>query len=277
MYPIKLENDAKQQYFSDEEFFLGGFHFIHSYLHKDYDYKMHSHQFYEMNIIAAGNGFHYIENTVIPAAVGDVFVIPPGVSHGYFSYDNVDIYHVLIKSDFLSRYSEELSEVSGYNVLFDIEPQIRRVSGKNLNLKLGHKEMPYFRDELEKMIRVESEGRYVYLNALTLALICRLCRRITRQVTDSDGANDIIAAMEYIKNNVEAKLTLANISEVCNMSKATLNRRFNESVGMSPMNYVLSCRIAKARELLAEGVVNKTEIANICGFYDTAHMNKYIK
>jgi AraC family transcriptional regulator len=67
------------------------------------------------------------------------------------------------------------------------------------------------------------------------------------------------------------------IAEFSNMSKATLNRRFNESVGMSPMNYVLSCRVAKAKELLADGNVNKTEIANICGFYDTAHMNKYVR
>lgn len=61
------------------------------------------------------------------------------------------------------------------------------------------------------------------------------------------------------------------------MSIATLNRRFNDLLKTSPMNYVMDCRIQKAIELIEENKYSKTEIAQLCGFYDLSHMNKYLK
>lgn len=276
MNPERLGAESEQRYFSDGEYFEGKFNYIRTYLHANYKCKMHSHQFYEMNIIASGQGMHYIENTRLSAKTGDVFVVPPGVSHGYYSLENLDIYHVLIKTDFLSRYAEELAEIEGFNILFDIEPYVRCASGKNYNLNLSASDLAVLRKELDKMIRAESDGRYVYLNALTLAFICRLCKRVSGNVMSLGESAEILGIMEYIKTNIGQKLTLDGIAAFANMSKATLNRHFKETLGLSPMNYVLNCRLARARELIAEGVLSKTDIAQICGFYDTAHMNKYI-
>lgn len=275
MYPEKLENDTVQTYFSEEEYFKGKFNYIHTYLHANYKYKMHSHQFYEINIIASGRGRHYIESTHLDAVAGDVFIIPPGMSHGYFSEGRLDIYHILIKKDFLIRYAEELAEVAGFELLFDIEPRIRRSSGKELNLNVGLAELAVFQGELERMMAVEKSGRHVYLNALTMAFICRLCKRIRRTVSDSKES-DVVSVMEYIKANIESKLTLEELCAFVHMSPATLNRRFRATVGQSPMEYVLSARIARARALLEEGGHSRTEIAYSCGFYDLAHMNKYL-
>lgn len=262
-------------YFSESEYFSGRFNYIHVYLHRDYKHRMHSHQFYEINIISSGEGRHYVEGADIYASVGDVFVIPPGVSHSYHSDGRLDIYHVLIKNDFLVRYAEELSEVEGFDLLFDIEPQIRQASGKNFNLNVGAPELSSFIPELERMMRVEGDGRYVYLNALTISLICRLCRRISGSISEM-SQSEIVTVMEYVKGNLDKKLTLSDLAERARMSTSTLNRRFREVVGSSPMNYVLSCRISRAKELIEEGNLSRTEIAQSCGFYDIAHMNKYL-
>ena len=275
MYPERLENDLSRDYFSESEFFGEKFNFVHVYLHGNYKYKMHSHQFYEINLIVSGEGRHYIEDTSLDAAVGDVFVIPPEVKHGYFSFGRLDVFHILIKKDFLVRYAEELSEIEGFDILFDFEPQIRRSSGRELNLNIGEGEIALFRSELERMMVVEESGRYVYLNALTTAFICRLCKRISRAVsTKREG--EVVSVMEYIKANLDRKITLSDLCERVHTSPATLNRRFREAVGQSPMEYVLASRISRARELLEEGRMSRTEIAYACGFYDLAHMNKYL-
>lgn len=271
---IELANNLRL--FEETEFFNERFNFIHSYLHVNYKYEMHMHQFFEMNIIVSGKGMHYIENSMIEAGVGDVFIIPPGVPHSYHSDESLDIYHVLIKKDFLTRYSEEIDDIDGFDILFDIEPRIRRLSGKNCNLKLSHHDLPSFKEELERMIRAEKSGRYVYLNALTLAFICRLCRRVSGSIGELGGGGEIIGVMEYIKNNLDQKLTLEELCRIASMSRATLNRRFNEALGQSPMNYVLFSRVSRAKELIEESNLSKTEIAHLCGFYDVAHMNKYI-
>ncbi|MBQ8409585.1 MAG: AraC family transcriptional regulator [Clostridia bacterium] len=275
MFPERLENDTEQIYFSEDEYFCGNFNYIHTYLHTNYKYKMHAHQFYEINIVASGKGRHYIEDTSLDAEMGDVFVIPPGVSHGYYSEGELDIYHVLIKKDFLARYAEELAEIEGFEILFNIEPEIRRSSGKALNLNVGSPDFVSFKAELERMKNIEASGRFVYLNALTIVFICRLCRRICGSISES-CEKEIVGVMEYIRNNLDRKLSLSELSSRAHMSTATLNRRFRSSVGMSPIEYILSCRVARAKELISESNIRRTDIAQICGFYDVAHMNKYL-
>ena len=275
MYPEWLEADVNQNYFQENEYFIGKFNFIHTYLHQNYQYRMHAHQFYEINIIVSGEGMHYIENNRLDAKAGDVFVIPPEVRHGYYSNGTLDIFHVLIKKDFLARYSEELGEVGGFGILFDIEPDIRKSTGASFNLNLGHGELEMFKGVLEQMVRVEKRREYVRLNALTMDFICRLCNRIS-SVTMSERDREIVGIMEYIRSNIDEKITLSSLCEQSHMSAATLNRRFRSAVGQSPMEYVLSVRVARAKELISEGKLSRTEIALSCGFYDLAHMNKYL-
>ena len=38
----------------------------------------------------------------------------------------------------------------------------------------------------------------------------------------------------------------------------------------------MECRILKAKELLKQKKFSKTEIAQICGFFDITHLNKYL-
>ena len=276
MFSEKLARDESCDFFAEHEFFNEEFNFVHVYLHKNYKHKMHSHQFYEINLIVSGEGRHYLESTNLEAKIGDVFVIPPGVSHGYYSEDMLDIYHILIKKELFSRYAEELSEVEGFDLLFDIEPQIRQSLGRELNLNIGHAELASFQNDLEKMIALKKSGRYIQLNFATMVLICRLCKRISSSASISKE-NDIVSVMEYIKANLDSKITLETLCERTHMSSATLNRRFRAAVCQSPMAYVLSARIARARTLIEEGELRRTEIAQICGFYDLAHMNKYLQ
>jgi len=271
-----------KHYWYDEDCFKGGgFHYINTYLHKNYDFRMHSHQFYEMNIIAGGTGRHYINETYVEAKAGDVFIIPPGTSHGYYSDKKIDIYHILIKSDFIKHYKEELTSMREFGILFDVEPTVRSVSSKKCNLTLTYDELNVVKLQLSAILAAEKEESYVYQNVLSLAFICGLCdvmrKKITGQNCHGEGFERIISVTEYIKNNLDRDLSLENISRNSNLSKATLNRLFREYLNVSPMKYVIDCRSAKAYELIAENRHTKSEISQMCGFYDLSHMNKYIK
>ncbi len=262
-------------YHSEADIFREEHQYIHTYLHPNYHYKLHSHQFYEINIIATGRGRHYIENTSLDIAAGDIFVIPPDVLHGYDSEYHLNIYHILIKTDFFTRYREELSQIDGFDLLFDIEPQIRRASGKRLRANAADQVFHVFDQDLKRLIELEKQKKYVYLNVMTLAFICKLCEWITDDISDS-YERSVAGVMEYIKNNLDGKLTLEVLSRYAHVSAATLNRQFREAVMQTPMQYVTACRIAKAKRLIAEGQSNRTEIAQACGFYDSSHMNKYL-
>ena len=279
MYPKVLENDPKHYWFG-EEFWEQG-NLVHAYMHKDYRVKMHAHQFYEINIVMKGEGRHYIAESCLPAVVGDIFVIPPQIPHGYFPRQPMDVFHILLSSAFIDRYREELAQIPGYDLLFDIEPLIRRFSGTNFNLNMDATRLAELEKELRKMLDAEAAGLYLYQNVLALGIIERLGTQFQKMRTSGQLVTgedeEILRILEYIKTNLGTKLTISQIAAFGNMSAATLNRRFHQLFRISPMQYVMDCRVALARELLASHRYTKTEIALQCGFYDTAHMKKALK
>ena len=275
MYPEKLEVDRTRWFGND---FLENSEFVMAFLHKDYDTKMHSHEFYEINIVVNGEGRHYIGNINLPVSVGDVFVIPPNIEHGYLAEESIDIYHLLIKNDFLNRYREELAELPGYNVLFDFEPLIRRISGLDINLKLTPKNLDEIKSDLQKIESAAKRRLYMYENILAINFIEKLGNLFEKSMIDINFTTkeniEIIGVLEYIKNHLSEKISVGTIAKHANMSSATLNRRFKEILNVTPMEYVRLCRINMARKLIKEGNFTKAEIAQTCGFYDQVHMHK---
>ena len=278
MYPSKLDFEKGTVYYREQDCFTAApHHLVHAYPHPNYKLKMHAHQFCEINIITSGEGRHYIGDTSLPVHVGDVFIIPPEMPHGYFSEGTLDIAHVLLSNGFLSRYREELSDLPAFSLLFDIEPEVRRSSGRNYNLHIDTHRLFGINEQLSRIIRAETDGEYVFENVLTLGLIGRLGELLRKSIRkDAGERSEILSVMEYVRENLEQKLTLSMLAEKANMSTATLSRHFREVVHTSPMQYVTACRISLARELLAEGKLSKSEIAQSCGFFDVSHMNKYL-
>ena len=278
MYPEKLEFEKGTIYYREEACFTGAsHHLVHAYLHPNYKLKMHAHQFCEINIITGGEGRHYIGDTSIPARVGDVFIIPPETPHGYYSEGVLDIAHVLLRDGFLARYREELTQFPAFSLLFDIEPEVRRSSGRNYNLQIGTHKLFEINEQLSRIERAEGMQEYAYQNILTLGFIGRLGEMLRSNMKKRTTEHtEVLRVMEFIKENLEQKLTLPQLAAKANMSTATLNRHFREVLHTSPMQYVTACRISRAREFLAQGAQNKTEIAQSCGFFDVSHMNKYL-
>ena len=278
MYPSKLDFEKGTVYYREQDCFTAApLHLVHAYPHPNYKLKMHAHQFCEINIITSGEGRHYIGDTSLPVHVGDVFIIPPEMPHGYFSEGTLDIAHVLLSNGFLSRYREELSDLPAFSLLFDIEPEVRRSSGRNYNLHIDTHRLFGINEQLSRIIRAETDGEYVFENVLTLGLIGRLGELLRKSIRkDAGERSEILSVMEYVRENLEQKLTLSLLAEKANMSTATLSRHFREVVHTSPMQYVTACRTSLARELMAEGKLSKSEIAQSCGFFDVSHMNKYL-
>jgi len=278
MYPQKLETERHNPYYREADCFTDApAHLVHAYLHPNYNLKMHAHQFCEINVIVAGEGRHYIGDTSLPARAGDVFILPPETPHGYFSEGALDISHVLLRAEFLSRYREELTQFPAFSLLFDIEPAVRRSSGRSYNLQIGTHKLFEITEQISRITRAESAREYAYANVLTLGFIGRLGELLRSSM--QKGATEhteILRVMEFVKENLEQKLTLSQLAQKANMSVATLNRHFREVLHQSPMQYVTACRIARARELLAQGTQSKTEVAQSCGFFDVSHMNKYL-
>ena len=61
------------------------------------------------------------------------------------------------------------------------------------------------------------------------------------------------------------------------MSPHYFSRLFKQTTGISPHQYVISCPIERAKDLLKQGKLSIAEIAKEVGFVDQSHLHRYFK
>lgn len=86
----------------------------------------------------------------------------------------------------------------------------------------------------------------------------------------------LLRAKEYIHAHLETDLSLDEISQNAHLSKYHFLRLFRQQFGITPHQYVLSCRVNAARSALETGVA-PSEVAFRYGFTDLSHFNRRFK
>jgi len=89
-------------------------------LHRDPEipFSLHSHEFYELVVVASGKGTHLLQQESRPLQEGMVFFIKPGTVHGYADIDGLVLYDILIGEKAFTGHLADLREVSGFADVF---------------------------------------------------------------------------------------------------------------------------------------------------------------
>jgi AraC family L-rhamnose operon transcriptional activator RhaR/AraC family L-rhamnose operon regulatory protein RhaS len=98
--------------------------------------------------------------------------------------------------------------------------------------------------------------------------------------TDIPEQMDILCLGEvisYIEGNYQNRITMADLVKKASMSEITLYRMFKKTFKMSPVNYILSVRIAAACRLLSESELSISETAWRTGFSDSNYFSRVFK
>ena len=85
---------------------------------------------------------------------------------------------------------------------------------------------------------------------------------------------DIINALQYIKENFTANLSIDDISEQTGLSKSHLSRKFKKFIGYPPLSYLNKYRIEQASYLLKHTSKTVKEISEEVGFVDPNYFCK---
>lgn len=278
MYPKTLPNHSTSTFRLEEKH--NNELLQKAYYHRDdYPINMHSHNFYEINIVVEGEGAHYIEDISMPIHPGDVFAIPPKSRHGYWSEKDLNLFHLILPHYVLEKYENELQNFCGYNMLFEIEPWLRKKSADRFFLHLTEAELADLRHDMDDLIAIsqeESEEANILFELRAVLLICTLSRLLNNG-SDSLSADPhgdsafIVKTLKYMNDNYYEKITVEELSSIANMSRSTYLRRFSSICKTSPMEYLAELRIKKACVLLKNKELSITDIAQSCGFFDCSH------
>lgn len=83
-------------------------------------------------------------------------------------------------------------------------------------------------------------------------------------------------ACELLERNPTFAIETVELARRLGVHKSHLVRTFSEAVGMAPQTYIRQVRVAKARELICEGL-ELADVAAMLNFCDQAHLSREFK
>jgi AraC family transcriptional regulator len=125
-----------------------------------------------------------------------------------------------------------------------------------------------------------SEGS-LYAESMSIALSAHLLQHYsTARLAPIVGllsAKNTQMVKDYIEANLDATLTIAELSEVVNLSTHHFTELFRRTIGLTPHQYVLTTRIERAMVLLQSTRQPIVNIAQQVGFQTQSHFTRIFR
>ncbi len=84
-------------------------------------------------------------------------------------------------------------------------------------------------------------------------------------------------AVKRIHHSLHCKISLAALANECGLSYAHFFRRFQAFTGRNPSDYIILCRLQKAKKLLMDPSLSIKSIAFSCGFENEYYFSNFFK
>ena len=279
--PFERLANHEHYYHTHSDFFNHSSDMAHAFLMENYSIGMHEQEFYEINVVTGGEGLHYINNNRVDASVGDVFIIPPRISHGYVGAEGFDVFHVILSDEFMNKYIADLQQLPSFYTLFGAEPLMRGKTTNSLHLKLMHDDFVDTLNILKDFSRHEKYDDQIdgmLRNNFAMICIGLLCNAYTEgsQSVDHLLSEDhaLMKSISYIHERYFEKITIDDLTRIAHISRSTYIEKFKEICKMTPSAYLTKIRIESAAGMLLNTNLSIFEIAYRTGFYDASHFTK---
>lgn len=249
------------------------------YYHIGYPLYMHRHDFFEINVITNGFGTHYINNDKIDVWAGDVFIIPPGITHGYVDTGKLEVFHIVLNKSFFGSFENSLRSLNGYSAFFPAQTSPAQFTLNYARLTKDH--FSSIHANINSLLEYRKNDIYSnkIQSSIVYQIICKLCRYNAMLAGQNksntvNNAEIIIKSINYIRKNFMHKISVDEIAKKVFLSKTTFVRHFTKYTNFTPVEYITQMRIDEAKKQLIHSSKTITDIAVDCGFYDSSYFEK---
>lgn len=209
------------------------------------------------------NGIFRMNNgEVFCASSGDIVYVPKGARYSSELYD---------------KQSESVYAIGINFCLYDSEYREFTSGSSPIVFKLTNPE--YYRDIFSKMHKISdtSVPSTSRLNCYFYDIVSSLCEAYQSNSKANKEYRIIQQGIKYLETDRMLDKSISDIASLCMVSENYFRRLFKEYSGVSPKEYILNAKITKAKLILRENNIPISEIAEICGFPDTAYFCRIFK
>jgi len=83
--------------------------------------------------------------------------------------------------------------------------------------------------------------------------------------------------IDYVQSNLDHNISLTELANVASVSPYHFGKLFKQTVGMTPHQYVLKCRIERAKGLLLNSTLSLVDISQELGFCNQSHFTNVFR
>lgn len=232
--------------------------------------SLHFHDTLELGVCSEGQGVCRVEDREYPFCEGDVQVIFPFQNHLSRSEGGRQSKWYWVNLDPL-----DVLGTWGAPELGLLEQMLREKMG--LCGILDRKKYPFLCELVRHVVLPgEETRRLVSLYALIVELAKVSSDLPKLSLSPARHFSRLLPAIEQMQNRLEEDLStgVPAMAEACGLSCAQFRRDFLASMGCSPQQYTLNCRMQKAQRLLLLTDRKITDIALAVGYQDASGFNR---
>lgn len=243
---------------------------------KDIDY-LHFHNLMEIGYCHYGTGELIMEENSASFTEGMVSIIPKNILHNTASEeDTISFWEYLFidVEQFLTDYFTEDS-------IF-LKELIKRINKRGILIHT------YDNQSLTRVVEcifTEMKDKKEFYLDNVKALLVSLLLEIARINHGKEGISKLVStsgtqiarALDYVSKNYYRQLRIIDLAEECHLSETHFRRIFEETMNMTPVEYINLVRTQMACNLIAKGNNSMNSVATKVGYQTPSTFNRNFK
>jgi len=257
---------------------------IFSLEREEWEFPMHTHNFYELIFIENGSGLQLMNDVEFSYKKGDVFLLGPDDEHS-FKIEEKTIFTFVKFTEQLFAEKNENNPNSKWQKKIDkllLHPNTRPgsiVNDENERTKLF---------QALSLLRSEYELKDTFSRQVALELFGALITMVARNLNtrnkilkpeEMGEIDKVSGVLNYIRRHIleRDKLSIGVMADTFNMSPNYIGIFIKKHTGMSVQQIVMETKLKTAERYLLNSSLTISEIAARLQFTDSSHFTKIFK